>query len=169
MADPTTLNRLYGRRSGHKLRRGQAALVEELLPQIAVPDGPLDAQLLFGDDRPLGFEIGFGAGEHLAAQAVTHPDYGFIGCEPFLNGIVGALGTAVVYSPLLGGPGAEDYDIVEKLFVQAQAVGATIVWATVGTVIAMVIAKALTGGRVTPEVEQEGLDLGEHGERAYNP
>ncbi len=91
MSDPTTINRLYGRRSGHKLRQGQAALVEELLPQIAVPDGPLTAQLLFGDDRPLGLEIGFGAGEHLAAQAAMHPDYGFIGCEPFLNGIVGAL------------------------------------------------------------------------------
>ncbi|RYE04046.1 MAG: ammonium transporter [Sphingomonadales bacterium] len=86
-----------------------------------------------------------------------------------IGGIVGALGTAVVYSPTLGGPGAEDYDIVAKLFVQAQAVGATIVWATVGTLIAVIIAKALTGGRVTPEVEQEGLDLGEHGERAYNP
>jgi tRNA (guanine-N7-)-methyltransferase len=91
MSDPTTINRLYGRRSGHKLRQGQATLVEELLPQIAVPDGPLSAELLFGDDRPLAVEIGFGAGEHLAAQAAMHSDYGFIGCEPFLNGIVGAL------------------------------------------------------------------------------
>jgi tRNA (guanine-N7-)-methyltransferase len=91
MSDPTTINRLYGRRSGHKLRQGQAALVEELLPQIAVPDGPLSAQLLFGDTRPLALEIGFGAGEHLAAQAAMRPDYGFIGCEPFLNGVVGAL------------------------------------------------------------------------------
>jgi tRNA (guanine-N7-)-methyltransferase len=91
MRDPTTLNRLYGRRSGPKLRRGQAVLVEELLPQIAVPEGLLSAQLLFGDDRPLALEIGFGAGEHLAAQAAIHPDWGFIGCEPFLNGVVGAL------------------------------------------------------------------------------
>ncbi|RYE75877.1 MAG: ammonium transporter, partial [Hyphomicrobiales bacterium] len=86
-----------------------------------------------------------------------------------IGGIVGAIGTAVVYSPMFGGPGAEDYDMVAKLWVQAQAVGATIVWAAVGTTIAIVIAKALTGGRVTPEVELEGLDLGEHGERAYNP
>lgn len=86
-----------------------------------------------------------------------------------IGGIVGAIGTAVVYSPALGGPGAEDYDMVAKLWVQAQAVGATIVWATVGTTIAIVVAKALTGGRVSPEVELEGLDLGEHGERAYNP
>jgi tRNA (guanine-N7-)-methyltransferase len=91
MSDPTTLNRLYGRRAGHRLRDGQAALVEEMLPRIAVPDGSLSAQLLFGDDRPLEVEIGFGAGEHLAAQAAMRPSSGFIGCEPFLNGVVGAL------------------------------------------------------------------------------
>ncbi len=91
MNDPTTLNRLYGRQTGHKLRIGQAALVEELLPQLDVPDGPLDALSLFGDERPLELEIGFGAGEHLAAQAAMRPDHGFIGCEPFLNGVVGAL------------------------------------------------------------------------------
>jgi Amt family ammonium transporter len=58
--------------------------------------------------------------------------------------------------------------MVAKLWVQAQAVGATIVIAAIGTTIAIVIAKALTGGRVSREVEMEGLDLGEHGERAYN-
>ena len=93
MNDPTTIRRLYGRRQGHALRAGQAALVEELLPRIAVPtDGALDATRLFGDDRPLQVEIGFGAGEHLAGQAAAVPGTGFIGCEPFLNGVVGALG-----------------------------------------------------------------------------
>ena len=93
MSDPSTIRRLYGRRSGHKLRIGQAALIEEFLPQIAVPeDGPVDAIRLFGGARPLEFEIGFGAGEHLAAQASARPETGFIGCEPFLNGVVGALG-----------------------------------------------------------------------------
>jgi tRNA (guanine-N7-)-methyltransferase len=93
MNDPTTIRRLYGRRQGHKLRAGQAALVEEGLPRLSVPDtGPLDARALFGDDRPLEVEIGFGSGEHLAAQAEAHPEHGFIGCEPFLNGVVGALG-----------------------------------------------------------------------------
>jgi len=95
--DPTTLNRLYGRQSGHKLRQGQQALVETLLPAIRVPDeGPVTAETLFGDAaghaRPLHFEIGFGAGEHLAERADMLPDHGFIGCEPFLNGVVGALG-----------------------------------------------------------------------------
>ncbi|OQW71020.1 MAG: tRNA (guanosine(46)-N7)-methyltransferase TrmB [Proteobacteria bacterium ST_bin13] len=93
MNDPTTIRRLYGRRQGHKLRQGQAALVEELLPEVSVPeDGPLDGVRLFGDPRPLQLEIGFGAGEHLAGQASANPDTGFIGCEPFLNGVVGALG-----------------------------------------------------------------------------
>lgn len=91
MKDPTTLNRLYGRRAGHKLRKGQQQLIDELLPEVAVPDGPLDSRVLFGDDRPLELEIGFGAGEHLAGQAMMRPGHGFIGCEPFLNGVVGAL------------------------------------------------------------------------------
>ena len=92
MTDPARIRRLYGRAKGHKLRVGQAALLEELLPQVAVPDGgPLDAARLFGDDRPLEFEIGFGSGEHLAGQAAARPGTGFIGCEPFLNGVVGAL------------------------------------------------------------------------------
>ena len=87
-----TTRRLYGRRQGHKLRLGQADLVEQLLPDISVPDtGPLDARTLFGSDRPLEVEIGFGAGEHLAGQAAARRETGFIGCEPFLNGVVGAL------------------------------------------------------------------------------
>ncbi len=85
-----------------------------------------------------------------------------------IGGIVGAIGTAVVYAPSLGGPGAADYAIGPQLGVQIGAVLATIVWASIGTAIAMFIAKAVTGLRVSPEVEREGLDLGEHGERAYN-
>lgn len=92
MNDPLSIRRLYGRAQGHKLRAGQQELVDQLLPTVSVPtEGPLDAQALFGDDRPLQFEIGFGAGEHLAGQAAMRPDHGFIGCEPFLNGVVGAL------------------------------------------------------------------------------
>ena len=95
--DPTTLNRLYGRQSGHKLRLGQQELVDRLLPAISVPEqGEVTAEGLFGPsafgDRPLHFEIGFGSGEHLAYRADLLPDHGFIGCEPFLNGVVGALG-----------------------------------------------------------------------------
>src|SRR3954469_3985488 len=92
MADPLTIRRLYGRSKGRPLRAGQANLVEDLLPALSVPEaGPIDSRILFGDDRPLHFEIGFGGGEHLAYRADLLPDHGFIGAEPFLNGVVGAL------------------------------------------------------------------------------
>ena len=90
--DPLTLNRLYGRSSGHKLRKGQQELFEKLLPQIEVPaEGEITSRRLFGDNRPLHFEIGFGSGEHLADRADMLPDHGFIGAEPFLNGVAAAL------------------------------------------------------------------------------
>src|SRR5438309_11562602 len=91
--DPLTLNRLYGRSSGHKLRAAQQELIERLLPQIEVPaDGEITADRLFGEDRPLHMEIGFGSGEHLVDRADMLPDHGFIGAEPFLNGVATALG-----------------------------------------------------------------------------
>jgi len=91
MSDPATIRRLYGRRQGHALRAGQAALLDRLLPELSLPEGPLTSTALFGDDRPLELEIGFGRGEHLAAQAKMRPDHGFIGCEPFIDGVVGLL------------------------------------------------------------------------------
>ena len=60
------------------------------------------------------------------------------------------------------------YQIGAQTLVQIEAVGTTIVWAAVGTAVAITIAKVVTGLRVTPEVEYDGLDIGEHGERAYN-
>ena len=91
--DPTTINRLYGRSSGHKLRKGQAELLELLLPAIEVPaEGEVTARALFGDDRPLHLEIGFGSGEHLAHRADLLPDHGLIGAEPFINGVATMLG-----------------------------------------------------------------------------
>jgi tRNA (guanine-N7-)-methyltransferase len=90
--DPTTLKRLYGRTKGKKLRGLQSDLMNDLLPQISMPeDGPVTAEGLFGSDRPMHFEIGFGAGEHIAARADMLPDHGFIGCEPFENGVAAAL------------------------------------------------------------------------------
>ncbi|MFL9840273.1 ammonium transporter [Sphingomonas sp. ST-64] len=85
-----------------------------------------------------------------------------------VGGIVGAIGTGIVYAPSLGGPGGDDFVMSAQLVTQVSAVAVTILWAAVGTAIATMVAKAITGGRVTPEVEREGLDLGEHGERAYN-
>lgn len=85
-----------------------------------------------------------------------------------VGGMIGAIGTAIVYAPSLGGPGGADFSIGAQLLIQIEAVVATIIWAGVGTAIAMFVAKLLTGSRVSEEVEREGLDLGEHGERAYN-
>ena len=83
--------RIYGRRRGRPLRPGQRHLQETLLPRLAVtpPEtGVLDPASLFAE-RPesVWLEIGFGAGEHLAAQAEAHPEIGFIGCEVFENGV----------------------------------------------------------------------------------
>jgi Amt family ammonium transporter len=85
-----------------------------------------------------------------------------------VGGIVGAIGTAIVYAPGLGGPGGDDYDMGGQLVTQTFAVVVTIAVAAIGTTIAMYIAKAVTGLRVDEESEVNGLDISEHGERAYN-
>ena len=85
-----------------------------------------------------------------------------------IGGMIGAIGTGIVYSSALGGPSKPDFDMGHQLIVQIEAVLTTIVWAGIGTAIAIFAAKALTGLRVSETVELEGLDLGEHGERAYN-
>jgi Amt family ammonium transporter len=86
-----------------------------------------------------------------------------------VGGMVGAIGTGIVYSAALGGPSADNWmGMAAQLKVQFMTVGATIAWAAVGTTIAIYVAKALTGLRVSKETELEGLDIGEHGERAYN-
>ena len=86
---------LYGRRRGKKLRSGQEALLDTLLPQllIALPAAPqqIDPAALFGPVREVWLEVGFGAGEHLVWQAEQHPDIGLIGCEPYLNGVAKCL------------------------------------------------------------------------------
>jgi tRNA (guanine-N7-)-methyltransferase len=85
----------FGRRKGHPLRPHQAALMQTLLPRLALDLGspaPDPLAALFA--RPvddIGLEIGFGGGEHLAAQAAALPRMGFIGCEPFANGMAKAL------------------------------------------------------------------------------
>jgi tRNA (guanine-N7-)-methyltransferase len=81
----------FGRRKGHKLRSHQADLIAELLPRLALDitsSGPAGLAELF--DTPVEnvrLEIGFGGGEHLIAEALAFPDTGFIGCEPYVNGM----------------------------------------------------------------------------------
>jgi len=85
-----------------------------------------------------------------------------------VGGMVGAIGTGIVYQPMFGGPGDGSTAMGAQVVTQIIGVLVTIGWAGIGTAIAMFVAKLVTGLRVTEEVEREGLDLGEHGERAYN-
>jgi len=84
---------LFGRRRGKPLRPGRRATLERLLPQLQIePDKfasqSIDPRLLFNRHiQSVWLEIGFGAGEHLAALAKSNPQTGFIGCEPFMNGV----------------------------------------------------------------------------------
>ena len=65
--------------------------MESLLPRLALPPGPLDPAALTPGAREVWLEIGFGGGEHLAAQAGVHPDVLLLGAEPFLNGVASAV------------------------------------------------------------------------------
>jgi Amt family ammonium transporter len=102
-----------------------------------------------------------------------------------VGGIVGAIGTAIVVNPALGGAGVVDYttcaldgDISTcdaaayvmgaQLLAQAKAVAVTVVWSGLGSAAVFFGVKLLTGGRVAKEIEVEGLDLREHGEAAYH-
>jgi tRNA (guanine-N7-)-methyltransferase len=89
---------LHGRRRGKKLRAGQQALLDSLLPRLAlalpVDASSIDIAAAFGGRLPadgIWLEIGFGSGEHLVWQAEQHPQAGLIGCEPYLNGVAKCL------------------------------------------------------------------------------
>jgi tRNA (guanine-N7-)-methyltransferase len=83
--------RSYGRRRGRKLSGTRARTLDAGLARFALQlpeDGALDWRAAFARPlRELWLEIGFGGGEHLVAQAAAHPDVGFIGCEPFIDGL----------------------------------------------------------------------------------
>ena len=94
----------------------------------------------------------------------------------FVGGVFGAMGTGILVNPALGGTGVYDYvanavgtyDMAAQLTSQAWAVGTTIVWSGVVAFIAYKVVDLLIGLRVSEEVEREGLDTTEHGERAYH-
>jgi Amt family ammonium transporter len=97
-----------------------------------------------------------------------------------IGGIFGALMTGILVAPSLGGQGIADYttkpgtlvagtyDMVHQLIVQAEAVGITLLWSGIGSAILYIIIDKTWGMRASPEVETEGLDIAEHGERAYH-
>lgn len=83
-------------------------------------------------------------------------------------GIIGSIGVAFTNAAAFGGPAGADYAIGTQLGVQLYATVFAMAWAAVGAAIAFSVAKAINGLRVSEQVEREGLDIGEHGERAYN-
>jgi Amt family ammonium transporter len=94
-----------------------------------------------------------------------------------VGGIVGALLTGVFAAPSLGGTGVydyvanaanPDYNILGQVWIQAQAVGTTIVWSAVVSLIAYKLIDLVIGLRVSEEEEREGLDISSHGETAYH-
>ena len=96
-----------------------------------------------------------------------------------VGGIIGAIGTAIVADPALGGQGWIDYtapvakagayDMGAQIVTQLWAVGTTVLWTGVVSAVLFVLLDKTIGLRPTAEVEHDGLDVHEHGERAYNP
>jgi Amt family ammonium transporter len=83
-------------------------------------------------------------------------------------GIIGSIGTGIFVSPALGGVGVADYAMGDQVWKQIVAVVIALVWCGVGSFILYKIVDVVIGLRVTADVEREGLDIAEHGERAYN-
>ena len=92
---------LYGRRHGKALRDSQRTYLAEDLGALR-PNGITREEnpgrafvaplALFGDDRPIWLEIGFGGGEHMVHVAAANPGIGLVGCEPYINGVAMLLG-----------------------------------------------------------------------------
>ena len=93
-----------------------------------------------------------------------------------IGGIIGAIGTGILAAPFLGGTGVfdytagkvGDYDLAAQVIIQAKTVALTLVWSGVGSLVIFTILKAVVGLRLDTDQEREGLDLVDHGERAYN-
>jgi Amt family ammonium transporter len=95
-----------------------------------------------------------------------------------VGGIVGAIGTAIVADPSLGGQGwldytvfpavAGEYDMAGQLVTQIKAVTLTLLWSGIGSAVLFFILDKTIGLRPDADAEREGLDITEHGERAYN-
>ena len=97
-----------------------------------------------------------------------------------IGGIIGAMATGILVAPYLGGVGLPDYTtkpgelvqgayvMFDQLVIQAKAVLFTLAWSGIGSLILYKVVDMLVGLRVAPDEEREGLDVAEHGERAYN-
>ena len=84
-----------------------------------------------------------------------------------VGGIIGSIGTGILVSPALGGVGVDGYTMGGQVWVQTVAVLIAVVWCGVVSFVLYKLVDMIVGLRVSPETEREGLDLAEHGERAY--
>jgi Amt family ammonium transporter len=85
-----------------------------------------------------------------------------------LGGITGSIGTAIVALPLLGGHGGGDYAFGLQLLRQVAAVAVAIAWSATGSALCFGIVKLVMPLRHARDAQREGLDIADHGERAYN-
>jgi ammonium transporter, Amt family len=97
-----------------------------------------------------------------------------------VGGIIGALATGILVDPSLGGTGIPDYvskpgelttgtyDMLTQVTAQAKAVGTTLLWSGIGSAILFKLVDIIVGLRPVTDQEREGLDITDHGERAYN-
>jgi len=93
-----------------------------------------------------------------------------------VGGIIGAIGTGIVANPLFGGTSwfdytvnkVAEYDMIPQVITQAKAVLLTLCWSGVGTFMILIVLRVIVGLRPGTDQEREGLDLVDHGERAYN-
>ena len=85
--------KFYGRRKGRIVRKAKSALLDIFLPKVRINEHTVfDKQTMFGKPvEGICLEIGFGDGQHLAGQALNHPELGFIGAEVFQNGVANLL------------------------------------------------------------------------------
>ena len=88
---PHPAMRSYGRVKARPIKPRQEALLKRLLPKLAIPEGAISAVDLAAWGGETWLEIGFGGGEHTAAQAERHSGVVILGAEPFLNGMASAL------------------------------------------------------------------------------
>ncbi len=93
MEKPTEDKRFFGRRKGKPIKGSRQKLIDELLPRVTLPMAEkIDVTAIFGvKPREVWLEVGFGGGEHVADLAKRYPDVGFIGAEPFMNGVASLL------------------------------------------------------------------------------
>jgi len=97
-----------------------------------------------------------------------------------IGGIIGAIATGIVVAPYLGGTGITDYiknpgfaspgdyDMTAQVLIQAKNVAFTLLWSGIGSAILYKFVDLIIGLRATKQAELEGLDISDHGERAYN-